>query len=185
MLGSRDPLPHRPQRILIAGVTGAGKSTLARRIAAQLEIHYTEIDSLFHGPNWTRRDEFLTDVDSATSQASWVTEWQYASARPRLVQRADTLIWLDHSVPISLGRLIRRTIRRGRTREVLWNGNIEPPLHRIFLDKENIIRWALATQFMYKRVIPALADDQPHLQVIRLRSQRGVDRWMSGPLASL
>ena len=32
MLSARDPLPHSPRRILIAGVTGSGKTTLARRL---------------------------------------------------------------------------------------------------------------------------------------------------------
>jgi adenylate kinase family enzyme len=39
--------------VLIAGTAGAGKSTLARRIAAALDIPHVEIDALFHGPQWS------------------------------------------------------------------------------------------------------------------------------------
>lgn len=47
------------QRILVAGASGAGKSTLAADISAKLGIPYTEIDSLFHGPNWEPREDFV------------------------------------------------------------------------------------------------------------------------------
>jgi adenylylsulfate kinase-like enzyme len=51
-LTSTDELPRHPCRVLIAGSTGAGKSTLARAVARQLKIDYFEIDALYHGPDW-------------------------------------------------------------------------------------------------------------------------------------
>ena len=45
MLCSRDPL-DRPTRVVIAGVSGVGKSALARRISDALSLPYTEIDGL-------------------------------------------------------------------------------------------------------------------------------------------
>jgi ATP-dependent protease HslVU (ClpYQ) ATPase subunit len=40
-------LPVRPRRILVAGTSGAGKTTVARRVAAVLNIPNIEIDALF------------------------------------------------------------------------------------------------------------------------------------------
>ena len=34
LLGPADPLPHRPQRVLVAGSSGSGKTTLAGAVAA-------------------------------------------------------------------------------------------------------------------------------------------------------
>jgi adenylate kinase family enzyme len=184
MLGADDPLVRVPRKILVAGVTGAGKTTLARRIAASRGIPHTEIDALFHGPNWEPRPTFLADIDAATAGDGWITEWQYHTARPMLLERADTLVWLDHPVPLSLARVTRRTIRRSRSREVLWNGNVEPPLRSIFVDPDNILRWALATQFKLRASVPAAEREHPHLQIVRLSGQRQVERWMSGPLAT-
>ena len=183
MLGAHDPLRHRPNRILVAGVTGSGKSTLARRIAAALKNDYVEIDSLYHGPYWTPRPEFVAEVDAFTRSPRWSIEWQYPSVRMLLADRADTVVWLDHATVVSLVRVIRRTIRRSRTREILWNGNIEAPLRSFFTDPDHIVRWALKTRRAYRALVPALEHSHPRLQIVRLRSQRDVERWLDGPLA--
>jgi adenylate kinase family enzyme len=182
MLGAGDPLPHRPRRILVAGVTGVGKTSLAGRIAELTGSPHTELDSLYHGPNWSYRESFLDEVDELTRSPAWVTEWQYRSARATLVARADTLVWLDLPAPVALGRLVRRTVRRRIRRERLWNGNVEPPLWHFFAGRDHIFTWALKTQRKYKRTVPALAAEHPELAIVRLRSTREVERWLAGPL---
>src|SRR5512138_2189086 len=62
LLGAADPLPHVPRRVLVAGTSGSGKTTLAARVAAVLGAPHIEIDSLFHGPGWTKRPSFDDDV---------------------------------------------------------------------------------------------------------------------------
>jgi len=149
-----------------------------------LDYPYVEIDSLYHGPNWTPRPEFAAEIDDFTVGERWVTEWQYTIVRPLLAARADTVVWLDHPAPVSLARVIRRTVRRSRSRsrEPLWNGNVEAPLRSFFYDRDSIIRWAMKTQRTYKRSVPALATEHPRLQIVRLRSQQQVERWLAGPL---
>ena len=182
MLCSRDPL-DRPTRVVIAGVSGVGKSTLARRISDALSLPYTEIDGLYHGAGWVPRPEFLVDVELFTREPSWVTEWQYRDARPLLTARADTLVWLDLPSPVAVTRVVRRTISRSRTRLELWNGNTEPGMWHALVNREGIIRWALAHQRKYRRTVPIAAREHPHLQVVRLRSQREVEAWLAGALA--
>lgn len=136
MLSARDPVTWSPRRIAVAGVSGVGKTTLAARIAQGVGAPHTEIDGLFHGENWTPRPQFDAEVEAITSQPAWVIEWQYPTARPVIAARADTLVWLDLPVRVALSRVIRRTFRRRRTREVLWNGNVEGPLTDFFTDPE-------------------------------------------------
>jgi dephospho-CoA kinase len=41
-------LPSCPMRILVAGTSGAGKTTVASRVATLLDLPHVEIDALFH-----------------------------------------------------------------------------------------------------------------------------------------
>lgn len=180
MLTAADPVDWQPRRILIAGVSGVGKTMLAARLSERLESPHVEIDALFHGPGWSRRHEFEADVAALAAGPSWITEWQYSGARELLASRADTLVWLDLPFAVTLLRVIRRTIRRSATRERLWNGNVEPGLWHAVSSPEGIIRWAIRTQHAYRSRVPAAADRHAQLHVVRLKSQREIDRWLAG-----
>jgi adenylate kinase family enzyme len=178
VLTADDPLPHRPSRITVAGVSGAGKSTLARRLGALLELPYTELDALHHGPGWTRRPEFEAEVDALVAGERWVCEWQYDDVRPLLTARADLFVWVDLPFPLVLSRVVRRTVRRRVRREELWNGNREGPLHTFLTDPEHIVRWSIRTRHVNRERVPAVAAARPDLPVVRLRSGREVHRWL-------
>ncbi|PYF97796.1 Adenylate kinase [Georgenia satyanarayanai] len=183
MLRHDDPLPHRPRRVLVAGVSGAGKTTLARRVAAVTGGPHTEIDALFHGPGWVPRTEFLDDVRALVARDAWTTEWQYTGARPLLAERADLLVWLDLAfATVTLPRLLRRTVGRRLRRQELWNGNVEPPLWTVLTDREHVVRWAVHTRGKLRVRVPLLEEHEPHLVVVRLRSPREVKRWVEGAL---
>lgn len=130
-------------RVAIAGVSSSGKSTLARRLGERLGVPYTEMDALHWGPAWTSRPAFLDDVRTLVADERWITEWQYTIARPLVIERATVLIWLDTPSPVTLARVVRRTIRRRRQREPLWGDNVEPGLPHALLAPEGIIRWTI------------------------------------------
>ena len=44
-------------RVVVAGISGVGKTTLARRLAAARGLRHVEVDALFHGPGWQRRPD--------------------------------------------------------------------------------------------------------------------------------
>ncbi|MDF1601991.1 AAA family ATPase [Nocardioides sp. YIM 152315] len=185
MLTATDPLPHHPRRVAVAGVSGSGKSTLARRVGALLGLPYTELDSLHHGAGWTKRPEFESDVDAVVASEAWVCEWQYDYARPVIADRADLMVWVDLPFPVTLSRVVRRTVRRRIRREELWNDNREAPLRTFFTDREHIVRWAIATRNLYDERIPAVAAARPELPIVRLRTRREVDRWVREVLEPL
>ncbi len=182
LLGPDDPLPARPRRILVAGTSGAGKTTLAAAVAGALGLVHVEIDALFHGPGWTPRPSFVADVERLAAGEAWVTEWQYDRVRELLVSRADLLVWLDLSRARVMAQLVRRTVVRRVRREPLWNGNQEPPLRTVMTDPEHILRWAWTTHAGSARRVEALLRRRPELPVVRLRSRREVRRWCAGPL---
>jgi adenylate kinase family enzyme len=177
LLGPDDPLPALPERILVNGNAGAGKTTLAAALGAQLGLPHTELDSLFHGPGWEPRAEFLDDVGALVAGDRWIAEYQYGEAQPLLLARADLMLWLDPPRRVSMWRVIRRTLRRRFRREVLWNGNVEGPLHHIFRDPEHIIRWAWTSHPRAAQRIDLVLRERPELPVVRLRDEAGIARW--------
>jgi adenylate kinase family enzyme len=185
MQGPLDPLPPTTRRILVTGSSGAGKSTLRDTISTCMHLPTVEIDSLHHGPNWTPRPTFADDVDQFTSGPSWVVEWQYSQVRALLLDRADTLIWLDHSRWTITQRVVRRTLRRRIHRIELWNGNYEPPLRTILTNRDHIIRWAWRTHTKRQREALDIANRTTGPLVVRLTGQHQVDSWIQGPLQQL
>ena len=182
LLGPADPLPRCLSRVLVAGASGAGKTTLAARVAALLRVPHIEIDALFHGPGWTPRPTFAEDVERFTARPGWVTEWQYTAVRPLLAERADLLVWLDLPRALVMRQVVARTLRRRLLREALWNGNVEPPLRTVLTDPEHIVRWAWSSWARTSSRVVELAARHPELVVVRLRSRSDVEQWVAGPL---
>ena len=182
LLGPRDPLPRRPDRVLVAGTSGAGKTTLARVVARTLEIPCVELDALFHGPGWTPRPSFEADVHRFAAMPAWVTEWQYTRVRDLLADRADLLVWLDLSRARVVRSVVARTVRRRLRREVLWNGNVEPPLRRVLSEPDHIVRWAWSSHPLTAPRVAALQVRRPDLLVVRLGTRAAVADWSHGPL---
>ena len=178
LLGPDDPLPAVPRRIVVNGSAGVGKTTLAAAIERRLGLPHTEADSLFHGPGWTRRPGFLDDVARLVAGERWVSEYQYDGARPLFLARAELVVWLDLPLRVSMWRVTRRTVRRRLRREELWNGNREQALHRIFSDREHIIRWAWTSHPRTAERIDVVLRERPDLPVVRLRSAAEVRRWL-------
>ncbi|WP_314647848.1 AAA family ATPase [uncultured Microbacterium sp.] len=182
MLGADDPLPLVPRRVLIAGVTGSGKTTLCHRISRLWGLRRVEMDALFHGPDWTPRPRFLDDVRAFAAEDRWVTEWQYTSKGTDhiLTPRTELVIWLDYPYRVVRSRLLRRTISRSILRTKMWNGNVEKPIWRMFggTPEENILAWQTATLTKWAERMPLAAAEFPHLVIVRLRHPREAERWL-------
>ncbi|WP_218938401.1 hypothetical protein [Modestobacter altitudinis] len=183
LLGPGDPLTHRPSRVLVAGTSGAGKTTLAARVADVLGLPHVEIDALFHGVDWAPRPTFEQDVRRFAAGPCWVTEWQYPPVRPLLAERADLVVWLDLPRARVMSQVVRRTLRRRLLRERLWHGNVEPPLRTVLTDPEHIVRWAWRTHSRTGPRVLELHTQRPELTVVRLPSRRAAHSWLTGPLA--
>ena len=118
-------------RIIVVGTSGSGKSYVAKAIAKNLGIKYICNDALIWMPNWINvpNDERLPGFEKATDCEAWVIDGNVASThRPEnalLLERADTIVWLDLPRRTVWSQVFWRTIRRAITREELWHGNRE------------------------------------------------------------
>ncbi|NYT96362.1 hypothetical protein [Salinispora sp. H7-4] len=181
LLSWRDPLLWRPSRVLVAGTSGAGKTSLATSLAAAWQLPRVELDALHHGEHWVPRPSFVAEVSRFAAGPRWVTEWQYTAKLGDILSgKADLVVWLDHPRQLVMRQVIARTMARSWRREVLWNGNVEPPLRTVLTDPDHVIRWAWRTQKgPGERVAQLLQQRGPAVMVVRLRGRRQVRRWTS------
>lgn len=176
-----------PRRIAVVGTSGSGKTTLAHRLAQQLGIPHVELDALHWDPNWTPAppDVFRERAAEALSGQAWTTDGNYSSVRDIVWKRADTVVWLDYSLAVIMGRVTWRTLRRSIRREELWNENRER-LGEALLSRDSIVWWALRTYRRRRVEYPHLFSlpEYAHLNVVRFRSPRAAREWLSAQTAT-
>jgi hypothetical protein len=93
------------------------------------------------------------------------------------LSQADTLVWLDQSLPLILRRLLIRTVKDILTGRELFNGNRQT-WRLAFVGRDSLFGWALRMHFRRRREWPRLFRSHPNLTVVRLRSPREVERWL-------
>lgn len=165
------------RRVLVAGISGAGKTTMARRLAERLELPCYELDALHHGAGWQKRPEFEADVERFAASDAWVCEDQYRTFIGELLwDRADTVVWLDHSRPVIMARVVRRTFGRLAVRAELWNGNRER--WRDLPRADHPIRWAWAQHADRRERTAALAARHPDVRMVRLGTPAHARAWL-------
>ncbi|MBN1260263.1 MAG: adenylate kinase [Anaerolineae bacterium] len=171
------------QRINVVGVTGSGKTTMARRLSAALQIPHIELDALYWAPNWEPApvEVFRARVADVLQGDAWVIDGNYSLARDLTWQRVDTVVWLDYRLALIMVRLLHRTLRRSLAHEELWNENYEN-LSRALLSRDSILLYALQSFSRRRRTYQALFADpaHAHLEKIRLPSPRAARRWLAG-----
>jgi adenylate kinase family enzyme len=169
------------QRISVVGTSGSGKTTLASQISQSLAIPHVELDALHGEPNWTQAptDVFRKRTEQALSGNKWVVDGNYTKVRDIVWSRADTVVWLDYTLPVIIGRLVQRTWQRVVMQEELWSGNRET-LQQTF-SRDSILLWALQTYRKNRKKYPILftQPEYAHLKVVHLRSPKTTHVWLS------
>jgi adenylate kinase family enzyme len=173
-------MPYGAQKIaVISSASGNGKTTLGRELAHRLDLPFVELDALVHGPNWAETpDELLRAlVQPIVASESWVIDGTYQRKLGRLVlDGADLIVWLDLPIRVWLLRLVRRTWRRLRGQEPLWNDNRESVASAI-LGWDSLFVFALRTHFARRREWPRELAGYP---LIRLRAPAAVRKFVNG-----
>ena len=163
-------------RVLVAGSSGAGKTTMARHIGRCMVVPCHELDALQHGPGWMPRPSFEADVVAFAATDHWVTEDQYVRFLGELLwERADTVVWLDLPLRVIMRRVLWRSVTRAAFRSDLWNGNIER--WQAWADHDHPIRWAWSQHLVTRGDVLNRCKRHPHVTVVRLRTARAARRW--------
>lgn len=174
------------RRVLIAGIGGSGKTTLALRLAPLLGLPYHHLDDLYYAPGLMMADDFPDRIDEITRRPTWLFDSQGPpptsqappTVRETLWSRADTLIWLDYPKRIVLSRVTRRSAIRMITRRRLWHGYRDTP--RALLDPTHPVRrvWSLHGERRAELTSRVADPIWAHLAVLRFTHPRDTADWL-------
>ena len=162
---------------MIASASGNGKTTFGRALAGRWGVPFVELDALVHGPGWveTPDEELRARLADVLASDGWVIDGTYWHKLGDLVVgSADVVVWLDLPVRVWFPRLVRRTIRRARGREELWNGNRET-LRSAVWGRESLFAYAFRSHARRRREWPAALEGR---QVVRLRTPDDVASFL-------
>ena len=171
-------------RIVVVGRTGSGKTTLARELAASLGIPHVELDALYFGPQFSTvpLSVLRERTIDAVSGERWVTDGNKKAVRDLVWPRADTVVWLDYPLVVSLWRLGKRAVWRTSKvqAEASQAGDRKGIPKQLLAGARGVLR-ALRSHTGQRREYPRLfaAPENEHLAVARLRSPRATRRWLS------
>jgi len=115
------------RKIFITGGAGIGKTTLATKLAEQLGVRFTDLDSVmwkFDGSGEAEPPEIRRQrVTEISGQSSWVVEGSYVGPAKQIWQEADLIVFIEASLRVVLWRIFKRHALaelRGNNRHKGW-----------------------------------------------------------------
>jgi adenylate kinase family enzyme len=169
------------RRIVVYGVTGAGKSTLAAQIAQATGIPWHAVDDLTWRPGWTEVpiEEQRRLITAICAKPEWVLDAAYGQWLDIPMSHGPVVVALDYPRWLSWQRVVRRTVSRLIRRTPICNGNYET-LRRMLSPRDSIIGWHHKS-FAHKRSrIRAWEADPGGPAVLPLRSPRATRAFLAG-----
>lgn len=169
------------RRILVYGVTGAGKTTAATRLGARLGLPVHLADEEFGWlPGWVERprpeQRALVEAVVAAEDA-WIFDTAYSHWSDVVRARTDVVVALDYPRWLSFGRLLRRTAHRLVTRREMCNGNVETLAQT--LSRNSILRWHVRSFARKRQRIRGWATASDGVKVFVARWPRDLERLLA------
>ncbi|HEY3551079.1 MAG TPA: hypothetical protein VGK69_08505 [Gaiellaceae bacterium] len=169
------------KRVAVIGGSCTGKTTLSGELSRRLGVPHVELDALHHEAGWQEApaEVLQARVNAALAAArdGWVVDGNYhGKIGTSVLERADTVVFLDLPFGLTVRRVLWRTASRVVSRKELWNGNRETLGNA--LSRHSIVWWVITQHGKYRQNWPPRYEALPHLQVVRLHTPREVRVWV-------
>ena len=172
------------RRIHVMGNSCSGKSTLGAELASALGVPFVAwVARIWRrgggGLNATDPQEFERLIAQETCGDEWVVAGSYTRFSQQVFwPRLQTIIWLDLPLYQLVWRMLRRSWKRWRSRELLWGTNYEGfwPQLKVW-NKEDSLLWWIVSQHGRKRRQMRAYRSEPrwqHIKFLRLGSSAEV-----------
>jgi hypothetical protein len=175
------PAPTRPvpERIVLIGCAGSGKTTLARALAARLGARHIERDAL--GDD--EAPGFAATVAAAVHAAGsrWVFDGAPYNAELQVYPHADTVIALDYPRRVVQRRVLARSVRLWLARHADGAHTASIPPWRWWAPTHSV-GWAVRTHAARHAEIAELfaRPELAHARRLRFTSPRQAAAWLAG-----
>lgn len=160
---------------------------MGARLAAALYAPFVELDALNWQPGWVGLNkhepaELERRISEATSGDAWVVAGSYLRfCQATFWSRLETVIWLDLPMYLLVGRMLRRSWRRWRKRELLWGTNRESfwPHLMVWRGEDSLLWWIVTQHERKRRQMRELMGDPrwAHIRFVRLASVAEIERF--------
>jgi adenylate kinase family enzyme len=103
----------QPKKIIIAGLPGAGKTTISKVLSETFNLPIINTDSYCFDSNWKRkkREDIIDIIETLVSGEEWIIDGMYGDIAERFLRCADLVIYIRISLFTTLMNLIRRKLR--------------------------------------------------------------------------
>jgi len=159
-------------KVLIIGISGTGKTKLARKLSDFLKIPITHYDTLVWGESWNEIDEKIVEnqLNKVVEREKWIIEGFIHPAAKIKLENADRVIYLDYSgLQAMIGGLQRWWQHRGKTRSEMAAGCIEN-FDWNFLK----VMWKRAERPEIEEAVKGFED-----KTIRLKTRKETDNFLT------
>ena len=164
------------KKILVIGSGGSGKSTVATRLGALLNLEVIHLDKLFWRPGWVKPEpeDWLQTVNELTDRDSWILDGNYSGTLDLRFRKCDTIIFLDLSRWLCLWRIVTRALRyRNASRPDMAEGCTEK------IDLEFVL-WVWNYPRRTKpKVVQMLREQCKRKEIVWLRSRGEVEKFLA------